>query len=194
MILFELFDQNEDDPAYKELAFANYVRQLSFLQSAVEAALTADRQFLSQTVIKALNYHALACLHSYAGEYRPHAVTVGEYKPPEHYRVAGLMDDLVNSINRSWTDADPIMLSALALWRLNSIHPFVNGNGRTARAACYFVLCVKSGGWLGGTKILPVLLSQNRERYIAALRCADKGEFDDLRELIAELLQEQASS
>ena len=193
MIVFEP-GLNEDEPAYRELEFANYARQLGFLQSAVTAALRTNRSFLSQTVIKALNYHALACLHSYAGEYRPHAVTVGVYSPPEHYRVADLMDDVVNSVNHAWMQTDPIDLSAQVLWRLNWVHPFVNGNGRTARAACYFVLCVKSGGWLSGTKLLPVLLSQNRKRYVAALQVADTGQFNDLRVLITDLLREQASS
>jgi hypothetical protein len=32
----------------------------------------------------------------------------------------------------------PTELAAYGLWRLNWIHPFVEGNGRTARAVCYF--------------------------------------------------------
>ena len=62
-------------------------------------------------------------------------VTVGDYHPPEHYRVQALMDDFVNNVNRSWENADPVVLATLVLWRLNNIHPFINGNGRTARAA-----------------------------------------------------------
>ena len=50
-----------------------------------------------------------------------------------HYRVPGLMDDMVNTVNRDWGESHPIRLSAYVLWRLNWIHPFVNGNGRTAR-------------------------------------------------------------
>lgn len=41
---------------------------------------------------------------------------------------------------------------------LKDIHPFVNGSGRTARAASYFVLFLKLGGWLLGTPVLPELL------------------------------------
>jgi Fic family protein len=80
-------------------------------------------------------------------------VTVGPYQPPEHYRVGALMEDFVNTVNREWEKSDPVVLAAYVLWGLNAIHPFINGNGRTARAACYFVLCLKAGQWLPGTSV-----------------------------------------
>ena len=70
------------------------------------------------------------------------------------YRVPALMDDFVNTVNRNWEQTDPVVLAAFVLWRLNNIHPFINGNGRTARACAYFVLCVRAGGWLAGQPIL----------------------------------------
>ncbi|MDE0331092.1 MAG: Fic family protein [Nitrospinae bacterium] len=139
----------------------------------VTVALRTQRPFLSQALIKALNYHAIACLHVNAGEYRPCEVKVGSYEPPAHYRVQALMDDFVNLVNRYWENEDPVLLSAFVLWQLNVIHPFINGNGRTARACCYFVLCVKSGGWISGKTILPELLRQHREEYVSALQYAD---------------------
>ena len=206
MILYELADQNEDHPAYRAMEIANGNRHYGFLESVVEAALAIDGPFLSQTVIKAINYHAIACLHPAAGEYRPCPVHVGDYVPPEHYRVPTLMDDLVNRVNRYWDSEDVVVLAAYVLWRLNHIHPFINGNGRTARAACYFVLCVKLGGWLPGTVILPELLRkpENRDRYVQALRQADAaaeredGDGDDplspMTQLLTELLHQQHSS
>ena len=202
MILFELVRQNENDPIYQSMAVANAGRHYGFIESAVNAALKVDAPFLSQTVIKSLNYHAIACLHPYAGEYRPCPVTVGGYVPPEHYRVNALMDDFVNQVNRYWTDTDEVKLAAYVLWRLNWIHPFINGNGRTARAACYFVLCIKLGGWLPGTTILPQLLRHpdNNTRYVSGLRHADKtvqaGNVDLslITSLLLDLLDEQLSS
>ena len=201
MILFELVDQNENNDVYRKLALSNHIRQLDFLQSVVLAALESGRPFLSQTVVKALNYHAMACLHPFAGEYRPCAVCVenhnpaDHYRPPDHYRVASLMDDFINLVNRRWESETAIELSSFVLWRLNWIHPFINGNGRTARAACYFVLCVKGGGWLGGNKILPVLLQDHREEYVAALKSADSGNgLEALNSFIMKLLMEQKNS
>src|SRR5579863_7194509 len=67
----------------------------------------------------------------------------------------------------------PTMLPAYALWRLNWIHPFVEGNGRTARAACYYLLCLKQGQLLPGKKIVPERIRENRKPYYAALKAAD---------------------
>ena len=202
MILFELTSQSENHPAYNRMAIANGGRHYSFLRSAVEAALDIEGPFLSQTVLKAINYHAIACLHPYAGEYRPCPVIVDGYDPPDHYRVPTLMDDMVNRVNRYWVGADPVILSAYVLWRLNHIHPFINGNGRTARAASYFVLCLKSGGLLRRKTTIPELLRKpdNRDRYKEALRDSDKAAkkgqvyLVSVVALLNELLLEQLSS
>ena len=200
MILFELTG-TEDHPIYQELEAANGARQYDFLRSIVMAALGAERAFLSQQVLKALNYQAIACLHTNPGEFRPCPVYVGKYTPPEHYRVQALMDDFVNQVNSFWHQTDPVQLAAFVLWKLNHIHPFINGNGRTARAACYFVLCVKAGGWLPGETILPELLRQNREEYVTALKVADAGPQDEknhplapLHGLVSRLLEQQLAS
>ncbi len=206
MIIHEL-TKTEQNSAYQRLEYANLQRQLSFMQSMVITAVYFGQHFLSQTMIKSLNYHAIACLHVNAGEYRPCRVSVGtgesQYNPPEHYQVAALMDDFVNMVNMSWIEADQLTLSAYVLWRLNNIHPFINGNGRTARACCYFVLCVKTGGLLPGNTLLPDLLKVNSDRCVNALKRADEmnemGAHIDralvpVTELIRELLNVQMQS
>ena len=107
------------------------------------------------------------------------------------------MEMFVDEINRSWDQVDPIALAAYVLWKLNWIHPFINGNGRAARAACYFVLCLRMGGWLKGDVILPDLLRRDRDAYVEALKAVDKSlktEFDltPLYDLLVKLLNEQA--
>ena len=199
MILFELFN-TEHHPLYQELEIENGARQYDLLRSIVAIALRADKPFLSQTLIKALNFQAIACLHTHAGEFRPCKVFVGDHNPPAEHRVQALMDDFVNVVNYNWKSADPVVLATYVLWRLNNVHPFINGNGRTARAAAYFVLCVKAGGWLVGEPILPELIRQNRDEYIAALQHAhvsnDAGDVDlrPLHELIMRLLAQQIAS
>ena len=196
MILFEIVG-SESDPVYQDLEIANGNRQYDFLRSIVATSLAVGRPFLSSHVIKSLNFQAITCLHTNAGEYRPCRVTVGDYEPPAHYRVQALMDDFVNIVNRTWETTEPVALAAFVLWRLNHIHPFINGNGRSARAASYFVLCVKANQWLPGAPILPELLRRERPRYVAALRAADdslaQGALDltELHALMMELLSEQ---
>ena len=199
MILFELTLSEQHD-AYQALEISNGERHYSFLQSIVAASLAVERPFLSQAVVKAINYHAIACLHTNAGEFRPCEVSVGDHSPPQHFRVQALMDDFVNTVNRRWETADPVFLSTFVLWRMNYIHPFINGNGRTARAAAYFVLCVKAGGWLSGDVILPELLRQNRPEYVEALRIADQSiasgtlDLSVLHAMIVRLLSEQVAA
>lgn len=122
-------------------------------------------------------------------------MTVGEYRPAPHHEVPALMSMFIDEVNRSWESADPVVLAAFVLWKLNHIHPFVNGNGRTARVACYFVLCCKIGQWLGGETLLPELLRLNRPEYVAALKQIDANlpavNLQPLHELLIRLLGEQ---
>jgi Fic family protein len=60
------------------------------------------------------------------------------------------------------------------MWRLNWIHPFADGNGRTSRAASYLVLCVRSGSALPGTNTIPEQISKAKASYYDALEAADQ--------------------
>ncbi|OWQ46254.1 hypothetical protein CDL60_16815 [Roseateles noduli] len=200
MVLFELCGRTEAHPLYQQFAKHNNARQYDVLRSLVIANLAAGRHFLSAHLLKVLNFHAITCLHTNAGEYRPCAVRVGDNVPPEHYVVESSIDDFVNEVNRSWQEADPIALGAYVLWRVNHIHPFINGNGRTARAAAHFVICLKINGWPPGRVILPELLHMNRDEYVAALQCVDASylagelELSPLVALIERLLKQQVDS
>jgi Fic family protein len=59
------------------------------------------------------------------------------------------------------------------MWRMNWIHPFFGGNGRTSRAISYLALCAKLGFVLPGTKTIPELIAEDRDPYYKALRLAD---------------------
>jgi Fic family protein len=203
LIIYELVN-TENNPVYRALEVSNGNRQYDFLRSIVQASLDMGKPFLSQHVIKAFNFHAIACLHTNPGEYRPCPVTIGDpgqppqYVPPDHYRVPALMDDFVNTVNRTWDQAtDPVALATYVLWRINNIHPFINGNGRTARAACYFTLCIAAGGLLPGTTILPELIRTNRQEYCDALQlghdsfAAGALDLSVLHALVSRLLAEQ---
>jgi Fic family protein len=199
MILFELF-RTEKNPVYQALEVENGNRQYDFMRSLIPAALAANRVFLSQHVIKMLNFHAIACLHPAAGEYRPCEVTVGMHRPPAHFQLDALMEDFTNEVNRNWDRIDPVFLAAYVYWKINYIHPFINGNGRTSRVVSYYVLCLKNGGLLAGSPTLPALLKRDKEDCVAALQTAhdtfQKGGVDlkPLHETFVRLLNEQMAS
>ncbi|WP_373318582.1 Fic family protein [Gluconacetobacter azotocaptans] len=68
---------------------------------------------------------------------------------------------------------DLLELGPYLLWRLNYIHPSINGNGRTARAACEYVTGLKDENLLKGTKTPSESLKDNRNGYIDGLISAD---------------------
>lgn len=88
------------------------------------------------------------------------------------------MDMFFSFIHENWgvegVGSEPTSLAAYALWRLNWIHPFVEGNGRTARAACYYLICLHYGALLPGKKIVPERIRENRDPYYEALKAADR--------------------
>ena len=190
MILSDILD-GEGHDAYQALVLRNLARQYDFLRSIIGTAVEVDFH-LSSTIIKALNYHAIACLHDSAGAYRPHDVTVGDHRSPHHTRVPALMEEFINRVNRHWNESDAVFLAAFCLWRLNYIHPFVNGNGRTARALCYYVICVKMGGELTGDPILPERILMNRDEYVSILQETDRSlNLVPLQKFLMRLLSEQ---
>ena len=180
----------EDNPIYRQLEAANNLRHYEFLYSMIDAAIASDRKWLSHDLTRAINFHAIAGLHHEAGQYRygDLRVRVGQYAPPPAYRVVPLMNYLVDWVNRNWDSMNFIPLASEALWQVNHIHPFINGNGRSARAVCYYILCVKAGHLLPGRVTLPEILGQEpvRSRYVRCLQLADKGETRPLMELVWE--------
>jgi Fic family protein len=110
------------------------------------------------------------------------------------------LDEFISVIHENWDLIDdPTTLAAFTLWRINWIHPFIEGNGRTARAACYYILCLRQGRLLGGRKTVPERIRENRPAYYAALSEADRnwaqGHFDvqALAEYLANLLRLQVA-
>jgi Fic family protein len=192
----------ELDPRYQALAISNGDRQFQFLESIVATALSVGHLFLSHDILRALNFHAIACLHPHAGQYRPCEVEVRNAAGGKNmdgvpfYNVQSYMDHFLNGTNAAWNSEDPVALAAQILWSICRIHPFVNGNGRTARAACYYAICVKFGGMLPGTKPLPVLLKEH-PNYVPALQHADQTaamgavDFSQIHTLIADCLTQQ---
>jgi Fic family protein len=66
--------------------------------------------------------------------------------------------------------------------RLVLIHPFVNGNGRHARAATDLILrSLEQAEFTWGSRGDAI---RARENYLRSLREADKGDFDALRQFV----------
>lgn len=86
------------------------------------------------------------------------------------------------------------------MWRLNWIHPFADGNGRTARIVSYVVLSIRAGTVLPGTPTIPDQIVDNRIPYFEALDAADAAwkerrlDVTQMENLLAGLLAKQLMS
>ncbi|MCR5184640.1 MAG: Fic family protein [Bacilli bacterium] len=67
------------------------------------------------------------------------------YIPPEYSEVPGLLNELFNYINES--DDHPLIKAAIIHYQLVTIHPFEDGNGRTARIMSSYFLSLSGYGF-----------------------------------------------
>lgn len=128
----------------------------------------------------------------YEGYYRDVEVRVENlrtrevrFKPPSSLRVRELMDDLIEWIDNSH-NISPILVAGIAHYEFVRIHPFIDGNGRTARALTSLILHVRGYD----TKkyfTLDEYYDHNRKRYVDALKSADDS--GDLKEWLEYFLE-----
>ena len=92
------------------------------------------------------------------------------YMPPEAREVPGLMADLVRWINQQLAGGElPVpLVAALAHYQFATIHPYYDGNGRTARLLANLILH-KAGYGLKGIYSLDEYYARNLAGYYEAL-------------------------
>jgi Fic family protein len=180
----------------------NLGRQYGFLQTAFEVWNQGHNLRLDHKFICDLNFYAVQFLSEEPGAYRKCDVIIknSKHAPPRWKDVGDLMVDFLRQLSRRSDQGEPIQAAAYALWRLNWIHPFIQGNGRSARALSYYVLCKELKLWLPGTPIIPERIRKSRIRYEAGLEHADavykdSGKIDltKVTEYLTDLLTKQLS-
>ena len=70
-----------------------------------------------------------------------------DYIPPEYCDIPALLDELVEYVNT--TDDHPLIVAAIVHYQLVTIHPFEDGNGRTARLLSGYILELNGYGFNG---------------------------------------------
>ncbi len=123
------------------------------------------------------------------------------YQPPPHEQVPGLMQEMFVELRTVWQTGDALDAAAFALWRVNWVHPFKNGNGRTARSFAYACLNARLGVVLPGTTTIIDQIMATRTDYETAIRVADKAaetnngrDLTKMREYLNGLLQVQMAT
>lgn len=130
----------------------------------------SDRLSISEDVIRHLHYLFYNGIDpEAAGEYRKGQVFIAgsEYLPPAAEEVPACMAAFVTELTEKRGKLHPVELAAYAHRRLVDIHPFQDGNGRTARLLMNLIL-INRGYCI--VSIPPVL----RHDYIVALQQAQR--------------------
>lgn len=151
--------------------------------------LVSGKESLSEWNIR--NVHALILKeidNKNAGKYRAENVVISGAKhiPPKHYEVNDLMQKLIEEYATNWVDYHPVIKATLLHGEFVKIHPFIDGNGRTARLLLNFEL-MRSG-------YAPIIIQkEDRARYYEALDIAHKTmNYERFIKLVSELVIKSA--
>ncbi len=165
------------DPELRALQeVQNGLKQFQLVVEMVENYLDPDRPFkFRPSHLQNLQRVALMGLSGYAGNWRPSGIEIqgSKHAPPDPFRIPELIEEMCDYVNEKWTEKSPLHLASYVMWKLNWIHPFTDGNGRTSRAASYLILCLRLGYLLPGKLTIPEQIASDKTPYYKALEAAD---------------------
>lgn len=169
-------------PLKDHLEARSHKEALDYLYQLVEKG---RKNTISETLIRL--FHQIVMQDTdreWAGRYRNSSVIIGgaDYKPPEAIEVPKLVEELVNWIRKNGNKFNPVEFAALIHYKLVAIHPFFDGNGRTARLLMNIIL-MKAG------YPLAIILKNDRKKYYNVLSRADKGDLIPFVRFIAQAVE-----
>lgn len=147
----------------EHLEAINHRDAILFLESIVdrqEEITEWNIRNLHQIILKDID-------NSNAGKYRLENVLISGAKhiPPDYLMVPVQMQTLVYEDNKEWIHYHPVVRAALLHGEFVKIHPFIDGNGRTARLLLNLVLM--------GSGYPPIVIKkESRLAYYEALDTA----------------------
>ncbi|MCP3940941.1 MAG: Fic family protein [Desulfobacteraceae bacterium] len=140
----------------------NHIEAIEYIKGLVK-----DQEELNQRVLLEIHYLILKSINSEnAGKYRWEDVRISgsKHTPPSFLKVQELMDEYFEYYKENKEKLNPILLSAYMHEKLVTIHPFVDGNGRTSRLIMNLILLQN------GFPITNISSERNkREKYYSTL-------------------------
>lgn len=138
--LMEVFSKNESKPNKETQLVLNYTQALYAACDMLQKLPLVSRILLKAHEVL---MSAGAGDQSSPGDFRKQTVRVGDLVPPPATEIASLMSDLEKYINEN-TSHPPLIKAGLAHVQFETIHPFLDGNGRIGRLLIVLVL-INSG-------------------------------------------------
>ncbi|KAF0133684.1 MAG: filamentation induced by cAMP protein Fic [Candidatus Saganbacteria bacterium] len=169
-------------PLKDHLEAKDHYAALQYLYELVEKD---KKHTISELLIRHL--HQLVVMDTdreWAGKYRDGNVIIGgaKHAPPEAIEIHGKMHDLIVWFKQNINKLHPIELAAIFHHKLVFVHPFFDGNGRTARLAMNLLL-------MGKGYPLAVISKNDRKKYYRVLAEADKNNFVPLVRFLAQAVE-----
>ena len=136
---------------------------------------------ITEETIKHIHTLLMVRLLDEPGAYRTGAARIAgaNIMPPKSSEIPEKINILLRWLNQNPYEYPPIELSARSMHRFLEIHPFQDGNGRTARLLMNLVLMKN------GYPVLTNISIRDRKKYLSALREADNGDPKPLINLVA---------
>ncbi|MBI4825158.1 MAG: Fic family protein [Nitrospirae bacterium] len=169
-------------PLKDHLEAKSHTEALEYLYELVDKD---RRSTLSERLIRELNQIVMRDIDKeWAGRYRNSNVIIGgaDHTPPDAVEVPQLIHELIDRVRQDRKILHPVELAALLHHRLVHIHPFFDGNGRTARLVMNVILM--QAGFP-----LVVILKNDRKKYYRTLGESDKGNYGPFVNFIAQAVQ-----
>lgn len=155
----------------------NYIRAINFAIASLET-LPLSSRLLRQTHAQLLQ--GVRGEHKQPGEFRVSQNWIGvslkhaAFVPPHHERVPDLMSDLEKFLNTGEHFAHPLIRIAIAHYQFETIHPFLDGNGRLGRLMISLYLA--SAGLLHKPALyLSDYFERNKTAYVDHLMAVRQG-------------------
>lgn len=165
----------------KEQEAKNLEQAYKWMLDNVESCLKAPESF-----VRHLNGLILKRIGMDGGEYRKGPVSLSgmDFEPPAAPSVPAFMKQLSEELQIGVSGRSPLECSASFHTKLVWIHPFLDGNGRTARLLLNAFLLSQG---------LPVLVINyaDKERYLDCLKESNKGDLSALMEFVIDCFEEQ---
>lgn len=157
----------------------NHKEALDFLYEIIDKN---KRNLVSEHLIKQLHQLVIQGSHKdLSGGYRDGGVRIAgaDHTPCSAIDIPQKMHELIQWVQKESKHTHPIELAALLHHKIAHIHPFWDGNGRTARLVMNII--IMQAGYP-----LSIILKNDRKRYYRVLSEADKGKYKNLCEFVAQ--------
>ncbi len=166
----------------EHLQVINHKEAIDYIENVIKKDID-----ISERLIKEINYLILKSINNEnAGTYRKINVLISgsEHRPPVHFLVAEKMGDIVKWYEENKDKLHPIELATIFHHKFTFIHPFIDGNGRTARLLMNLIL-MRNG------YPISVIKMEDREEYMIALEKASViNDYTDFVDLVKKAVED----